>query len=534
VSLLAGTGVSPSILNATRRTRALAFFALSSGAMGAAVLGAGFALTAMQMLAVVGSSQTVAGMVGYSSTLTSLLIGLALLAGGFWGIGTFRNMGRAAVTSSLRAIQARDSRPPILFLRAFRDDQVTTNKPAFRWIGRMLEGRRRQSLDEMLLEEGTPFGPVVALGNPNDPMPVYGAARGYFENATWREAVGRLADDAAAIVMCVDDTDGIWWEIDSIIVPHRVRKTLFLIHPKFHQNREGDALLAKLNERIARVDPEAAAQLSVSEGVPLGFFFDAKNGFHVAESGSFSAIAFLLAIRWFLRTRFERWDIRTYRSSLIDRIKDLLRDGFANRGRMLAAMLGVGLVAGVCWAAWLDFMPSPPRLYQDWATSDWGWALASGAIYAVLPAAAARCIARASWRTVAGVFLLAVLMRLVPWYRFLAYPVDIFLHPLALLLPANIVKAVGAGNWIIAQAISFALSAWLALAVFVRTFRRGEVWMICMLASIAGMLMFEVMSGPVPQIILWTAVAVSLAFGLNDPDRSEITQEPDEALARAV
>jgi len=43
------------------------------------------------------------------------------------------------------------------------------------------------------------FGPVVALGNPHDRFPPYGAARGYFDNKDWQQAVTNLARDANSL-----------------------------------------------------------------------------------------------------------------------------------------------------------------------------------------------------------------------------------------------------------------------------------------------------------------------------------------------
>ena len=80
----------------------------------------------------------------------------------------------------------------------------------------------------MLLEEATPLGPVVALGNPSDAYPPYGAARGYFDNKDWQQAVTDLANSAAAIIICVDNTPNIWWEVEHILTNQHLNKTLIL------------------------------------------------------------------------------------------------------------------------------------------------------------------------------------------------------------------------------------------------------------------------------------------------------------------
>jgi hypothetical protein len=86
---------------------------------------------------------------------------------------------RRMLRFSLQSLQEIDPRPPVLFLRAFRDDQVPLRTRNVALFGRVLElGRRSNSLDQLLLDEATAYGPVVGLGSPTDKRPPYGAARG--------------------------------------------------------------------------------------------------------------------------------------------------------------------------------------------------------------------------------------------------------------------------------------------------------------------------------------------------------------------
>ena len=118
----------------------------------------------------------------------------------------------------LKQAQATDPRPPVLFLRSFRDDAVALPPPKAGIAFRLYNfAERNKSLDELLLEEGTSLGPVVALGNPTDAVPPYGAARAYFQHSDWQTMVTRLMEDAVAIVICVDDTESLWWEIKFVV-----------------------------------------------------------------------------------------------------------------------------------------------------------------------------------------------------------------------------------------------------------------------------------------------------------------------------
>lgn len=224
------------------------------------------------------------------------IIGLAMLA------GFVRRMGRRTVRSTLLERQALDARAPILFLRAFGDDQVALPPPRLPLLGYLYDvGNRQTSLDVMLLEEGTDYGPVVALGNPKDPVPPYGAARGYFADESWQDAVRRLAYDSAALVICLDDTDGIWWEVAHIRERGLAAKTLFLLHPKFRATSDTGDFLATAIERLGvkeQVDIASAATCCT-----IGFFLGPDGIWQVGLSRAGSRIGYLLMLRWFLRTR---------------------------------------------------------------------------------------------------------------------------------------------------------------------------------------------------------------------------------------
>ena len=133
--------------------------------------------------------------------------------------------------ASLQENQQFDARPPILFLRSFNEDQVKLAAPKLSLLGRLVTlYQAKASLDILLLEEGIAYGPVVALGNPQDSLPPYGASRGYFLDEDWKKGVAKLVKDSQYIVICLDRTEGVLWEIDLVIALGQVSKTLFLVN----------------------------------------------------------------------------------------------------------------------------------------------------------------------------------------------------------------------------------------------------------------------------------------------------------------
>jgi hypothetical protein len=217
---------------------------------------------------------------------------------------------RRLLRFSLEALQEADTRPPVLFLRAFRDDQVPLRAPKVALFGRVLElGRRLNSLDQLLLEEATSSGPVVGLGSPTDKRPPYGAARGYFTGDTWQGAVTNLVASSAFTVICVDDTDGVWWEVEQL-VEHHLGKTLFLIHPRYAGSAENALILGRpLPYFGAGQEAEALrAASAVVAGQPrvapvIGFCRGRNGSLTVLQSSTFSRFAYLLALRAFIRQR---------------------------------------------------------------------------------------------------------------------------------------------------------------------------------------------------------------------------------------
>jgi len=214
--------------------------------------------------------------------------------------------GQRSIRFSIEEITAVDRRAPLLFLRAFRDDQVTLPSPRYTLLGRLLAlAKPRQSLDHILLTEGTLYGPMVALGNPGDAMPPYGAARGYVGNEHWQDAVTQLARSSLAIVIAVDDTDAIWWEIEHLVGHDHLDKTLFLIHPKFRGASENRRITGRILATLSLPQElERRALETFQSGDAVGFFFDRDRTLCIGTSRLSGSSSYELAIRWFLRHKF--------------------------------------------------------------------------------------------------------------------------------------------------------------------------------------------------------------------------------------
>jgi general secretion pathway protein G len=186
-------------------------------------------------LATVHCGSSVITMLALPTSIFALLAIAALL----------RWLARTSARTSLESIAAADSRPPILFLRSFGDDQVKLRGGARGVFHRLLSlGEPRPRFDHLLFEEATPIGPVVAIGMPGRPAP-FGAARAFVDDSQWKEAVADIAAAAHAIVVVLDDTDGVLWELAHIRSAGHEQKTLFVLPPRLANAADARRLLAR-------------------------------------------------------------------------------------------------------------------------------------------------------------------------------------------------------------------------------------------------------------------------------------------------
>lgn len=183
----------------------------------------------------------------------------ALLVLNLIGAGTLlAKLADAGTTKLYQNVREWDQRAPIVFLRSFNqdDDRVRCigGDPFARWPAGV--GRPR-TLDEILLEHGSPYGPVIAIGDPRDPTPPLGAARVFVEGegAEWQGVVRGLAGASKAVVMCPNRGEGVQWELDLIAQAGGRLRTIFLASPELDR---ADTLA--LFQRLVPNVPEISAE----------------------------------------------------------------------------------------------------------------------------------------------------------------------------------------------------------------------------------------------------------------------------------
>ena len=118
-----------------------------------------------------------------------------------------------------------DQRPPIVFLRSFKDDGRKI------WMAQKDDKPVLVGFEDALSEIFFRFGPFIALGSKKDFIPRLGAARAYRDDSVWQEKVKRWTKDARWILYLLGTTESLKWEIAQITLDQLVEKTIFLFSP---------------------------------------------------------------------------------------------------------------------------------------------------------------------------------------------------------------------------------------------------------------------------------------------------------------
>jgi len=140
--------------------------------------------------------------------------------------GSLLTQGNRFSTPLAEDVLASDTRPPILFLRSFAEEET-----GFRKSGLWGLPFASEQLEEVVLEEFKKVGPVVGLTNPT----LHGRPIAYAPydtpSLTWQTRVDELVKRAAIIAVVVARTDGLNWEIRLIKDKGYLSRTIFIFPP---------------------------------------------------------------------------------------------------------------------------------------------------------------------------------------------------------------------------------------------------------------------------------------------------------------
>lgn len=149
-----------------------------------------------------------------SALWSSLAAGLCILFGGL-GFMLLRK-GWKFDAAPAPQLLAEDRRPPVVYIRSFKDDATSLTRRWPLWQ-KLMRFWMPTSFEQDLASIMNRIGPFVAVGKPGEPLPELGAARFYFSDDEWRPRVAELMDRARLVVIRSGTTANLWWEIDQAI-----------------------------------------------------------------------------------------------------------------------------------------------------------------------------------------------------------------------------------------------------------------------------------------------------------------------------
>src|SRR5262245_40378058 len=166
--------------------------------------------------------------------------GVVPLALGYWLFLRGKRLSALRAPAVLR----RNSRAPVLLLRAFADDNMTYLETERTVLGRLFGARSGlgwligpggfTTFEEFISCVLVDCGPVIAIGRPGETVPPLGAARFWVSNQDWRARVEELLEECQLVVMILGRTsgdDGLAWEIERLFAINRPEKFVLVIPP---------------------------------------------------------------------------------------------------------------------------------------------------------------------------------------------------------------------------------------------------------------------------------------------------------------
>jgi hypothetical protein len=186
-------------------------------------------------------------------------------------------VGRRLARSSLHDTLARDERPHFLYLRAFDEDGLRIDESlGRRGFLEVFSPFGRPRFEEVLAEQLSAWGPVIAISGTKRVMQDLGAAKMSFDGGEWRDYVRTWVGGARAVVLSATPSqvrEGLEWEIAHLATREGAPPIVLVIAPwpRAERRRRWDAFLASASRwgmfraLLEHPAPSAAHILTYSE-----------------------------------------------------------------------------------------------------------------------------------------------------------------------------------------------------------------------------------------------------------------------------
>lgn len=167
--------------------------------------------------------------------LLSCLFGGVVALGGFVVMSEssdFSRRARREIQPMVRQKIEADTRSPIVFLRAFADDDLLVSSgPRTDSVVESLAGEARVPFEEAIAWFFWRFGPLHAAGKRGTKLEPLGAARSYYSDDEWRQAIEGLLVQSQMVVLIAGRSPSLQWEVGLIRELGQLHRAVFLFPP---------------------------------------------------------------------------------------------------------------------------------------------------------------------------------------------------------------------------------------------------------------------------------------------------------------
>jgi len=168
----------------------------------------------------------------YIREILRLGFALALSRLLFFLSNVFRKLSNHLGAFPAHVMRTLDKRAPVLYLRSFRSDVLRSGTERDSGPAGVFDPYREQaSVEDVIVRRCFAIGPVIAIRDPKALFRPAGAAHFLVRDMHWHDAADMLMNEAAMVLVLLDDTDNLKWEIERLCDHGLLLKTAFLFLP---------------------------------------------------------------------------------------------------------------------------------------------------------------------------------------------------------------------------------------------------------------------------------------------------------------
>jgi len=176
----------------------------------------------------------VVAVVYWTGLVKTDLIGLILPLAWFASTWVIKRGRRMRVEAGERVL-AEDKRAPIVFLRPFDVDDSESDRS---WSSRVRASpwERYITHEQRLARTLRKVGPLVAVGDPTEELPLLGAARVYVSDDGWQATVDEWTARACVVLLQTGESEGLAWEVQHVAALGTPERVILSLPPAGKRN----------------------------------------------------------------------------------------------------------------------------------------------------------------------------------------------------------------------------------------------------------------------------------------------------------